>query len=65
MRARGRPLGFVLVMLGIYTTARLGLAGRVSDDAAGVLGRPPRDLREFVADYRGEFETDATTPDDR
>lgn len=50
--ARGRPLAFVLVMLGIYTTARLGLAGRVTDDVERVLGRPPRDLEAFAADHR-------------
>ncbi|WP_202614572.1 SDR family oxidoreductase [Halostella litorea] len=52
---RDAPLPFVFVMVGIYTTARLGLAGRVTDDVARVLGRPPRDLRTFAADYRGAF----------
>jgi uncharacterized protein YbjT (DUF2867 family) len=56
--ARGQPLGFVLIMLGIYTTARAGLAGRVSGDVARVLGRPPRKFREFVVDYRERFEPD-------
>jgi len=50
-----RPLGFALVMAGIYTTARLGLAGRVTDDVERVLGRPPRDVRAFFEDYRGEL----------
>lgn len=54
-RARGRPLAFVLVMLGVYTTARLGLAGRVSDDVERVLGRPPRSFETFAADYREAF----------
>lgn len=43
----GRPLGFTLVMCGLYTTARLGLAGRVTDDVETVLGRPPRTVRSF------------------
>jgi uncharacterized protein YbjT (DUF2867 family) len=64
-RARGLPLAFVLVMLGIYTTARLGLAGRVSDDVARVLDRPPRSVREFVADYRERFEPGSMTTDYR
>jgi uncharacterized protein YbjT (DUF2867 family) len=33
MRRRGEPLGFVLLMCGIYTTARLGLADRVTADS--------------------------------
>jgi uncharacterized protein YbjT (DUF2867 family) len=64
-RARGLPLAFVLVMLGIYTTARLGLAGRVSDDVARVLDRPPRSVREFVTDYRERFEPGSMTTDYR
>lgn len=45
-----RGLGFSLTMVGIYTTARLGLAGRVTDTVAEILGRPPRTVREFAAD---------------
>jgi uncharacterized protein YbjT (DUF2867 family) len=55
MRRYGHPLGYALLMFGIYTTARLGLAGRVSDDAERVLGRELRTVREYVADYRDEF----------
>ncbi|MFB6150243.1 MAG: NmrA family NAD(P)-binding protein [Haloarculaceae archaeon] len=55
MRDRGEPLPFVALTVGIYTTARLGLAGRVTDDAERVLGRPPRDLRTYVEDYADEF----------
>ena len=57
---RGEPLGFVVAMVGIYTTARLGLAGRVTDDVAQVLGRDPRSLREYVQDYRDAFEPTET-----
>jgi uncharacterized protein YbjT (DUF2867 family) len=59
MRSRGHDWGYVLVMVGIYTTARLGLAARVTDDLATVLGRPPRSFREFAADYRTTFEPSA------
>ncbi|KTG19974.1 SDR family oxidoreductase [Haloferax profundi] len=55
MYRRGFPLTFVVVMLGIYTTARLGLAGRVTDDVERVLGRPPRTMREFVEDHADAF----------
>lgn len=52
MYARGESLGFVVVMLGIYTVARLGFSGRVTDDVERVLGRPPISLSKFVDDYR-------------
>jgi len=55
-RDRGVPLGFVLVMVAIYTTARLGFAGRVTDTVERILGRPPRDLRTFVEDAADEFQ---------
>ncbi|SNZ11946.1 Uncharacterized conserved protein YbjT, contains NAD(P)-binding and DUF2867 domains [Natronoarchaeum philippinense] len=59
MRSRGHPLGYVLLMVGIYTTARLGLADRVTDDVERVLKRPPRSIRSYVEDYAGEFRTAA------
>ncbi|WP_254838241.1 NmrA family NAD(P)-binding protein [Natronomonas marina] len=64
MRSRGHPLGYVLLIVGIYTTARLGLAARVTDDVERLLGRPPRDIDEYVRDYADRFgpETGATTP---
>jgi uncharacterized protein YbjT (DUF2867 family) len=54
----GDDFGFALVTAGIYTTARLGLAGRVSDDVETVLGRQPRTIGAFAADYADEFRTD-------
>lgn len=47
--------GFALLMVGIYTTARLGLASRVSDDAREVLGREPREFRAYAVDYAAAF----------
>lgn len=55
MYRRGSPLPFVVVMLGIYTTARIGLARRVTDDVERLLGRNPLTMREFVTDYAGRF----------
>lgn len=43
---------FLLVMVGIYTTARLGLAGRVTGKVRRLLGREPIPLRQFVQDYK-------------
>ncbi|WP_436928118.1 SDR family oxidoreductase [Halosimplex amylolyticum] len=53
---RGVSLPFALVQAVVYTTARLGLAGRVTDDVERVLGRPPRSLADFVRDHTAEFE---------
>jgi uncharacterized protein YbjT (DUF2867 family) len=52
MRRRGHPLPFVVVMAGIYTTARLGLAGRLTPDLGELLGRPPTSFERFARDYR-------------
>ena len=63
--ARGDSLSFALVQVGVYTTARLGLAGRVTDDVTRVLGREPRSLTDYVRDYRDVFDpaTDAAGPE--
>jgi uncharacterized protein YbjT (DUF2867 family) len=55
MRARGHSLPFVAVMLGIYTTVRLGFSARVSEDAEALLERRPINTRQFVADYAHLF----------
>lgn len=60
MRGRGESLGFIAVMLVLYTTARFGLAGRVTDDTERLLGREPRSLRTYVADYADAFEPDSS-----
>ncbi|WP_227133976.1 NmrA family NAD(P)-binding protein [Halorubellus salinus] len=51
----GTALPFVVVQLVVYGTARLGLAGRVTDDVERVLGRDPITVREFVADHADAF----------
>ncbi|UVE51080.1 NmrA family NAD(P)-binding protein [Haloferax larsenii] len=61
MLSRDRPLSYVLLMVGIYSTARFGFAGRVTDDVERLLGRPPRTVRDYVEDYRDRFEP-ARTP---
>ncbi len=52
MRAQGHPWAFIGVTLALYTVARLGLAATVTPDAARLLGRPPRSLRQYIEDYR-------------
>lgn len=48
----GTPLAYTLVMSGIYTTARLGIADRLSGDVRDVLMRSPISLRTFIEDYQ-------------
>lgn len=57
---RGVSIPFALVQAVVYTTARLGLAGRVTDDVERVLGRPPRSLANFVGDHTAEFRQSST-----
>jgi uncharacterized protein YbjT (DUF2867 family) len=64
MYRRGRPLPFVLVMVGLYTVARLGFAGRVNDDIRRVLGRDARSLRTVVRDNRAAFGADDGSRDE-
>ena len=52
MRAKGIAASFVLVMIGIYTTARIGWAGGITPDTERLLGRTPITMRQFVQDYR-------------
>ena len=60
-RSIGRSWGVTLVMAGLYTTARLGLAGRVCDDATRVLGQPPMELPAWVDANRDAFQSTART----
>jgi uncharacterized protein YbjT (DUF2867 family) len=62
---RGEPLGFVALTCGIYTTVRLGLAARVTEDSRRLLGRRPRPLRTFVEDYAAEFGADPASAGSR
>lgn len=55
MRDRGHPWPFILVMAAIYTTARLGLADRVTTDVEDTLGRPATTLRRFLQDHADQL----------
>jgi uncharacterized protein YbjT (DUF2867 family) len=52
MYKRGLAPQFIAVMIGIYTTAKLGLAGKLTTDTQEILQRAPISLRQFVEDYR-------------
>ena len=55
MRKRGYPWMFIAVMVGIYTVARVGLAGTVTADTRTLLGRPAIRFEDFARDYREAF----------
>jgi uncharacterized protein YbjT (DUF2867 family) len=52
MSRQGFPLPFVLVMAGIYTTTRFGLADTVTSDVQRLLDRPPLSMQNYVEDYQ-------------
>jgi uncharacterized protein YbjT (DUF2867 family) len=52
MLRQGFSLQFILVMVGIYTTARFGLADLVTSDVQQLLDRPPISMQQYVEDYR-------------
>lgn len=58
MRHRGLSPGYILLVSSIYTTVRLGFAGRVTNETAEILGREPRRMREYVEASAVEFRTD-------
>jgi uncharacterized protein YbjT (DUF2867 family) len=56
LRRRGLAWGLIFVMVGIYTTARLGLAAQVTEDLPRLLGRAPRTMRQFVEEQRAVWQ---------
>ncbi len=51
MYKRGLDVKFIAVMIGIYTTAKLGFAGKLTTDTQDILQRAPISMRQFVEDY--------------
>ncbi len=51
-----QPAGFVLVMAGIYLTARLGCTARITPDAQRLLDRPPTSFRQFAEDHQSVWD---------
>jgi uncharacterized protein YbjT (DUF2867 family) len=54
-RQLGDPWHYILIMTALYTICRLGLASQTTTTAEQLLGRPPRTLGQFVADYRDRW----------
>ncbi|GEM45682.1 NmrA family NAD(P)-binding protein [Deinococcus cellulosilyticus] len=51
-RQKNTKWDFIMIMMVIYTTARLGRAGRVSTDLQDLLGTPPTTFAEFARDMQ-------------
>ena len=62
VRAAGHPLALGLVMTGVYTVARLGLAADVSPDLERLIGRRPTPLRSFVEDQAAAWQPSSPVP---
>lgn len=52
MHSSGFAIDFILVMVAIYTTARLGLASKITSDTEQLLNRSPLTIRQYIEDYR-------------
>lgn len=55
MLAKGIQSEFVTVMIGIYFTAKIGLAKKVTPDLQVLLGRKPTTFKEFAHDYKRQL----------
>jgi uncharacterized protein YbjT (DUF2867 family) len=49
---RGTPLRYAVVMLGLYTSTRFGMAEPITNDVERLTGRKPITFRQYVQDYR-------------
>jgi uncharacterized protein YbjT (DUF2867 family) len=49
---RGIPIKFAIVMLGLYTSTRFGMAELVTGEVERLTGRKPITFRQYVQDYR-------------
>ena len=52
MKAQGNPWAYVLVTTALYTTARLGMAAKITDETEPLLGHSPIQMRQYVEDYK-------------
>jgi len=52
MRNRGMDRGYVLIMIALYITARLGLAKKTTNTLENLLDREPISVEQYVSDYK-------------
>jgi uncharacterized protein YbjT (DUF2867 family) len=49
---RGSPFAFAVVVLGLYTSTRFGMAESVTNEVEILLGRKPISFRQYTEDYK-------------
>ncbi len=49
---RGTPFMFALVMTGLYTSTRFGMAEPITNEVEKLTGRKPISFKEFASDYK-------------
>ena len=49
---RGTPFMFALVMTGLYTSTRLGMAEAITNEVENLTGHKPKTFREYSEDYK-------------
>ena len=52
---RGTPLRFAVVMLGLYTSTRFGMAESVTNEVERLTGCKPINFRQYVQDYHDSW----------
>lgn len=55
-KSHGLPQDQINVMAGIYFTAKIGFAKKVTPDLKRLIGREPITMRQYIQDYREEFQ---------
>ena len=61
-RARGIPWAFVMVMVGLYTSTRFGMAKQITRDVQNLLGRQPIRMQQYIQDYAETWLVSANQP---
>lgn len=49
---RGTPFTFAIVMMGLYTSTRFGMAESVTNEVLRLTGRKPTSFKQYTEDYR-------------
>jgi uncharacterized protein YbjT (DUF2867 family) len=52
---RGIPFRYAVVMLGLYTSTRFGMAKRITNEVERLTGKKPITFRQYVQDYKGAW----------
>jgi len=51
-KKEGLSIGKILIMIGLYTVAKLGKANKITNEVQNLLGKEPIKFSEFVKDYK-------------